>query len=120
MPFVFNACCAFSDVPVVVMETAEKREDGTSCFTMTIKSIPDATYVEWGMKENNDNNVIKLNGDIEGFSGTSNALPHPVLVVKQNKIGNYRFQIEVKNFIGSCTKTLPGRISFLYVWLKTL
>lgn len=89
---------------------------------MTIKSIPDATYVQWGMKGNNDNNVIKLNGDMKGFSGTSNASPHPVLVVKQNKIGNYRFQIEMKNFIGSCTKTLSGRICFLCVlfYNKTL
>lgn len=57
-------------------------------------------------KKNNSFEVIDVG--VEDYKGTSNSLPHPVLVINHSKqLQTHLFQIEVRNFIGSCKKIIP-------------
>lgn len=42
------------------------------------------------------------------YKGTTDTFPHPVLVVKSSKFEKYKFQIEVKNFIGNSAFIIHG------------
>lgn len=77
-------------------------------FRTTITSIPAPYFAEWQMKKNNDDTFSSLNCYAEEFKRTTNVLPHPVLVVKKRNLGDYCFQINVMNFIGSTKMIIPG------------
>lgn len=78
---------------------------------MTINSIPAPDFAQWSMKEKSCDTYIPIDENDEKFKGTSNVLPHPVLVVNNPKIDleNYCIRIEVRNFIGICKKIIPGK-----------
>lgn len=91
----------------------KKKEDGSCWFTLTIKSIPAPTFVQWSIKEKSSIKFNQLDTNAVKFKGTSSSLPHPVLVIKHEDMQEkYCFQIEVGNFIGSRKKIIPGSISF--------
>lgn len=91
------------------MEKCEEKEDGSRWFTVTTKSIPSPCFVQWSMTEKNSNTFKVIDVSVEDYKGTSNSLPHPVLVINHSKqLKTHCFQIEVQNFIGSCKKTIPG------------
>lgn len=76
---------------------------------MTIKSIPEPCLVQWRKREKNGDRFQPINVNAEEFKGSSCSFPHPVLVVKQKEqLENFYFQIEIKNFIGTCEKTIQG------------
>lgn len=87
-----------------------ERKNGRIWFTVTIHSIPAPDFAQWSMKEKSCDTFIPIDENVEEFKGTSNALPHPVLVVNpKTDLDNYCFQIEIRNFIGSCKKITPGK-----------
>lgn len=61
------------------------------------------------MKKKNCYAFEPVDENVEIFEGTSHSLPHPVLVVQpKDELENCSFQIEVRNFIGSCIKVISG------------
>lgn len=89
-------------------------EDGSWCFTMTIKSIPSPCFVQWRLKEANDDSFKILDVNSEDYGGTLNTLPNPVLVIRQSEqLQTHCFQIEVQNFIDNCKKILQGKIKYI-------
>lgn len=95
-------------VPEIILESTEKKKDGSCWFTLTIKSIPAPTFVQWSIKEKSSIKFNQLDTNAVQYKGTSSSLPHPVLVIKHEDIQEkYCFQIEVGNFIGSRKKIIP-------------
>lgn len=93
-------------IPDVTMEEPEIKEDGTYLIKVTIKSIPEPDFVQWSIKEKNGDEFEPIDVNMENFKGTSNSLPNPVLIIRQlDELEKYCFQIEVRNFIGSCKRT---------------
>lgn len=91
------------------MAKPEKKNSGF-WFTVTIQSIPSPDFAQWSIKEKSSHTFTPIDENAEEFKGTSNTLPHPVLVVKpKTDLENYSFQIEVRNFIGSCKNITPGK-----------
>lgn len=82
---------------------------------MTIKAIPEPTEIQWSMKENNEKAFELLNINDDEYKGTTDAFPHPVLVVKSSKFEKHKFQIEVKNFIGNSAFIIQGRLKFIFL-----
>lgn len=82
---------------------------------MTIKAIPEPTNIQWSMKENNEKAFELLNINDEEYKGSTDAFPHPVLVVKSSKYEKYKFQIEVKNFTGNSEFMIQGRLKFIFL-----
>lgn len=76
---------------------------------MTITAIPEPIFIQWSMKENNDKASELLNINDDEYKGTTDTFPHPLLVVKSSKFGKYKFQIEVKNFIGNSAFIIQGK-----------
>lgn len=91
------------------MERTERKEDGSYWLTMTIKSIPEPTYIQWSIKENNEKAFELLNINDDEYKGTTDTFPHPVLVVKSSKFEECKFQIEVNNFIGNSAFIIQGK-----------
>lgn len=89
----------------------EWKDDGSLWVTVTIQAIPAPYFVRWNKKDKTCKTFVPINQNLEEFKGTSNTLPHPVLVVQPSiDLRNYCFQIEVHNFIGSCCrKILVGK-----------
>lgn len=104
------------------MAKPEKKNSGF-WFTVTIKSIPAPDFAQWSIKEKSSDTFIPIDENAEEFKGTSNTFPHPVLVVNPNiDLENYCFQIEVRNFIGSCKKITPvkkGKEIKIYIYIYT-
>lgn len=76
---------------------------------MTIKSIPEPLLVQWRKREKNGDRFQLINVIDEEFKGSSCSFPHPVLVVKKREqLEHFYFQIKIKNFIGTCKKTIQG------------
>lgn len=99
----------FTDIPEVIFAKFDEKEDGTQWVTVTIKSIPDPFLVQWRKREKNGDRFQLINVNAEEFKGSSCLFPHPVLVIKQRKqLENFTFQIKIKNFIGTCKKTIQG------------
>lgn len=91
------------------MAKPEKKNSGF-WFTVTIQSIPAPNFAQWSIKEKSSETFIPIDENADEFEGTSNTLPHPVLVVNpKTDLTDYCFQIEVRNFIGSCKKITPGK-----------
>lgn len=87
-----------------------EEKNGRFLFKVTTKSIPAPDFAQWSIKEKSSDTFIPINEQVEEFKGTSHTLPHPVLVVNpKTNLENYCFQIEVRNFIGSCKKITPGK-----------
>lgn len=55
---------------------------------------------------------IPVDIDTCDFQRTTNAFPHPMLVVKGEQMENYTYQLEVENFIGRTIKKTPRRKFF--------
>lgn len=99
----------FKGIPDVLLEKCEEKEDGSRWYKVTTKSIPSPCFVQWTMAEKNNNSFEVIDVSVEDYKGTSNSLPHPVLVINHSKqLQTHLFQIEVRNFIGSCKKIIPG------------
>lgn len=93
-------------IPDVFMAEPKTKEDGTHMITVTIKSIPEPYFVRWSLKEKHSDAFKPIDVNTEKYKGTSNYLPHPVLIASHlDELEKYCFQIEVRNFIGSCKKT---------------
>lgn len=97
------------------MERTERKEDGSYWFTMTIKAIPEPTEIRWSLKENKEKAFELLNINDHDYKGTTDAFPHPVLVVKSSKFEKYKFQIEVKNFTGNSSFIIQGRLKLIFL-----
>lgn len=92
------------------MEKTVRKEDDSWCSMMKIKSIPSPCFVQWTVKEQENDSFKEIDINADDYKGTSISLPHPVLVVKKSKqLQKNSFQIEVRNFIGSCKKSLRGK-----------
>lgn len=96
------------------MERKERKEDGSYWFTMTIKAIPEPTYIQWSIRGYNEESFESLNINNDEYKGTTDAFPHPVLVVKSSKFEKYKFQIEVKNFTGNSAFIIQGRLKLIF------
>lgn len=106
-----------TDIPEVIFAKFDEKEDGTQWFTVTIKSIPEPFLVQWSKREKNGDRFQPINVNAEEFKGSSCSFPHPVLVVKQKEqLENFYFQIEIKNFIGTCKETIQGIQSILCIY----
>lgn len=99
----------FLGIPEILFERTEIK-GGRSWFRTTITSIPAPYSVEWQIKKTNDDTFSSLNCNAEEFKGTTNVLPHPVLVVKQRNLGEYCFKIKAMNFIGNTEMVIPGNV----------
>lgn len=98
-------------VPDISLVRLERSDDGRQWFTMAIKSTPSPCFVQWSAKEKSGDMYRPIDIYAEEYKGTSIILPHPVLVVNRNSLlDNHSFQIEVKNVIGSCRKSFPGKM----------
>lgn len=97
------------DIPEVIFAKFDEKDDGTQWVIVTIKSIPEPILVQWRKREKNSDKFQPINVNAEEFKGSSCSFPHPVLVVKQREqLENSTFQIKIKNFIGTCKKTIHG------------
>lgn len=101
--------------PQIVLERTERKEDGSYRFTLTIRAIPEPTYIQWSMKEKNGKAFELLNINDDEYKGTTDAFPHPVLVIKSSKFEKYKFQIEVKNFTGNSVFIIQGRLKLIFL-----
>lgn len=96
-------------VPDVLLAKHEDKNGGY-CFPVTINAIPAPIFVQWSIKDKNSVSFEAIDVNDEKYSGTSNSLPSPVLVVKQtDELETCFFQIEVQNFIGSSKSIIPGK-----------
>lgn len=83
------------------MKRLENR-DGCLVFTALIQSIPAAFHAQWKVKGNDDDTFKPVDVNAKEYKGTSNSLPHPVLIVEQKEeIQKQHFYIQVDNFVGS-------------------
>lgn len=96
------------DVPDVLLANPKKNGD-SHYFSVTIRAIPAPCFVQWNVKQKDDDTFQAIDVNAEKYKGTSNLLPYPVLVVKQAELETCCFQIIVHNFIGSCTRVIPGK-----------
>lgn len=90
------------------MKRLENR-DGCLVFTALIQSIPAAFHAQWKVKGKDDDTFKPVDVNAKEYNGTSNSLPHPVLVVKQKEeIQKQHFYIQVDNFVGSSKTEMSG------------
>lgn len=90
------------------MKRLENR-DGCLVFTALIQSIPAAYHAQWKVKGKDDDTFKPVDVNAKEYNGTSNSLPHPVLVVKQKEgIQKQHFYIQVDNFVGSSKTDISG------------
>lgn len=84
------------------MERTENMENGSQKFTATIKSIPTPYIIHWSRKGICDDGFQEIDASAEEYKGTTNSLPHHVLVLNQkSQLDNNSYQITVRNFVGS-------------------
>lgn len=97
------------------MERLENEGSGSQRFRATIKATPSPFSVQWNKKANTEDEFTPINADAEEFRGTTNYLPHPMLVVKdRHLLENNCFQIEVSNFVGNTIERISGnRLIFM-------
>lgn len=80
------------------------KTDGSQWFPVTIQAIPAPFSVVWSAKKSDGEWFIPVDIDTCDFQRTTNAFPHPMLVVKGEQMENYTYQLEVENFIGRTIK----------------
>lgn len=88
------------------MEKSEIEKDGTQKFTVTIHAVPSPECIRWKVKRNNVFELLDVNA--KDYKGTSDTLPHPVLVVKKTN-QTEDFQVVVRNFIGESEKIIQRK-----------
>jgi hypothetical protein len=99
----------FSDIPDI--DLRESTTNDSQVFTAVLRSIPAPIQVQWSVQNEGTGGWTKLDINSEEYRGTKDSLPEPVLFVnRKEKIKPHSFQIEVKNFIGSKTKLIPGML----------
>lgn len=88
-------------IPQVCVKRLENR-DGCLVFTALIQSIPAAYHAQWKVKGKDGDTFKPVDVNAKEYKGTSNSLPHPVLIVEQKEeIQKQHFYIQVDNFVGS-------------------
>jgi hypothetical protein len=97
----------FSDIPDI--ELRESKCYNPQVFTAVLRSIPVPIQVQWSVRNEETGCWIPIDINSEEYRGTKDSLPQPVLVVnRKEKIKPHSFLIEVKNFIGTKSKLIPG------------
>lgn len=70
-------------------------------------------FVKWNIKENNIDIFELINVNVVEYIGILNIFFYFVLVIKyKEKLDNYIFEIEVKNWIGEVKWMILGNIDF--------
>lgn len=91
------------------MEECEEGSDGCHIFPVMIKSIPTAYNVQWQVANKQSDTLTPLDENAEEYIGTSNSIPHSVLVVRRKEqLKNNIYQIKVQNFIGGRIKKISS------------
>lgn len=91
------------------MEECEEGSDGCQIFPVTIKSIPTAYNVQWQVANKQSDTLTPLDENAEEYRGTTNSIPHSVLVVRRKEqLKNNIYQIKVQNFIGGRIKKISS------------
>lgn len=102
-------------MPEIVLEECEEGCDSCQIFPVTIKSIPTAYNVQWQVANKQSDTLTPLDENAEEYRGTTNSIPHPVLVVRRKEqLKNNIYQIKVQNFIGGRIKKIS---SMIYAYL---
>lgn len=95
-----------TDKPQITLKRRQKS-DGRQVFKALIDSIPSAYIAQWKVKGKDDKTYTPVKSNSEEYKGTSNSLPHPVLVLKQRELLEKQcFLIEVDNFVGKSVKEI--------------
>ncbi|XP_062618762.1 uncharacterized protein LOC134280370 [Saccostrea cucullata] len=94
-------------VPEIQIQREERTETNTLHFTASIESFPAAFSVHWSKKNKDKDEYTPIDVNEEECRGTSNSLPHPLLVTTQRNLICKSFKIEARNFIGASTKYIP-------------
>jgi hypothetical protein len=93
------------------MDLTESATNDSQVVTAVLRSIPAPIQVQWSVQNEERGGWTKLNINSDEYRGTKDSLPQPVLVVnRKEKIKPHSFQIEVKNFIGTKSKLIPGML----------
>lgn len=104
----------YTDIPDI--DIRENTTNNSQAFTAVLTSFPAPIQVQWTMKDEATGDWAPIDVNSEEYSGTTNSLPQPVLVVKRmERIKMHSFQIEVKNFIGTKRKLIPGTLLSYYI-----
>lgn len=91
------------------MEECEEGSDGCQIFPVMIKSIPTAYNVQWQVANKQSDTLTPVDENAEEYIGTSNSIPHSVLVVRRKEqLKNNIYQIKVQNFIGGRIKKISS------------
>lgn len=103
------------------MEECEEGSDGCQLFPVTIKSIPTAYNVQWQVANKQNDTLTPLDENAEEYRGTTNSIPHSVLVVRRKEqLKNNTYQIKVQNFIGGRIKKISSMKCALLSFFVTL
>lgn len=96
--------------PSLLLEKQEDENTGRQRFTLTIQSFPAPCHIQWSAKVNDDDIFIPVDINAKEYKGTTEYLPHPVLVVNQgNQLEKYTYKIEVESFVGSTIEVFSGK-----------
>lgn len=96
--------------PSLFLEKQEDEKTGRQQFTLSIQSFPAPCDIKWSVKVNDDDIFTPIDINAEEYKGTTEYLPHPVLVVNQgNQLENYTFKIKVNSFVGSTIEVFSGK-----------
>lgn len=100
---------SFTGAPDIDFYESKEKSDGSQIFTVMITSIPAAYNVQWQVSENNSDVFTTLDENAEDYRGTSNSIPHSILVVRRKEILKTNiYQLEVQNLIGGRRKKIPS------------
>lgn len=92
----------FQGPPLVFVERNEDKENGSLLFKARIEAIPTPYHIQWSKRGTCDNSSTPVDVNAEEYKGSTNSLPHPVLVLNnRTELENNSYQITVTNFVGS-------------------
>lgn len=99
------------DVPYLRICSEKKRLGKIECicFTVEITSIPSPCHAQWSVKSKGEETFTPLDVNAEEYQGSTNSLPHPVLVVTEKDQLEKNYQIKVTNFVGSTAQEISGK-----------
>lgn len=111
-----NALLFLIDAPYLNIRS-EKTLTGeieSICFTVEITSIPSPCHAQWNVKSKGEETFTPLDVYAEEYHGSTNSLPHPMLVVTgKDQLEKNIYQIRVTNFVGSTVEEISGKTSNL-------
>ncbi|XP_061172824.1 titin-like [Saccostrea echinata] len=86
----------------------EHDEEGEKLiFTCTVRSIPEATIVEWGIQQSPEDVFRKIDVHDPMYIGSTVSMPYPVLMVhKYYQTSSQIYLIKVTNYIGETTEVI--------------